>query len=79
MLDALHPASTALTEAVLAGAPLAAAWRQAVAAAEAGTAATTGMRPRLGRAAYLGERALGAPDAGASAVLVWMQALLMEE
>ena len=34
------------------------------------------MRPRLGRAAYLGERAVGVPDAGASAVLVWMRALL---
>jgi dihydroxyacetone kinase len=33
------------------------------------------MRPRLGRAAYLGDRALGAPDAGASAVLVWMRAI----
>jgi dihydroxyacetone kinase len=34
------------------------------------------MRPRLGRAAYLGDRALGHVDAGACAVLVWMRAIL---
>jgi dihydroxyacetone kinase len=72
MLDALHPAAEAF--ATEAGAP-AAAWAAAVAAAEAGTAATATMRPRLGRAAYLGDRALGQPDAGASAVLVWMRAI----
>ena len=33
------------------------------------------MRPRIGRAAYLGDRAMGAPDAGASAVMVWMNAI----
>ncbi|MFC7611777.1 DAK2 domain-containing protein [Teichococcus aestuarii] len=33
------------------------------------------MTPRLGRASYLGARALGTPDAGAAAVLVWMRAL----
>jgi dihydroxyacetone kinase len=33
------------------------------------------MHPRVGRAAYLGERAIGTPDAGAAAVLVWMRAI----
>ncbi|MDO9502802.1 dihydroxyacetone kinase family protein [Falsiroseomonas sp.] len=72
MLDALHPAAEAF--AAVPGTP-AEAWAAAVAAAEAGTAATATMRPRLGRAAYLGDRALGQPDAGASAVLVWMRAI----
>ncbi|MEJ1975755.1 MAG: dihydroxyacetone kinase family protein [Acetobacteraceae bacterium] len=75
MLDALQPAADAFTAAVHAGASPVAAWQQAVAAAEAGAAATATMRPRLGRAAYLGDRALGVPDAGASAVLVWMKAI----
>jgi dihydroxyacetone kinase len=75
MLDALKPACDAFARAVAEGKTLPASWTQAVAAAEAGTAATANMRPRLGRAAYLGERALGIPDAGASAVVVWMQAL----
>jgi dihydroxyacetone kinase len=75
MLDALQPAADAFTTAVRSGVPLRTAWARAVEAAEQGTAATASMRPRLGRAAYLGDRALGAPDAGASAVLVWMRAL----
>ena len=32
-------------------------------------------RPGRGRASYLGERAIGVPDAGAAAVVVWMKAL----
>jgi ATP-dependent dihydroxyacetone kinase len=75
MLDALIPASEALTAALHRDTPAAAAWRKAIEAAEAGTAATASMRPRLGRAAYLGDRALGHPDAGATAVLVWMKAI----
>ncbi|MBE9607230.1 dihydroxyacetone kinase subunit DhaK [Acetobacteraceae bacterium H6797] len=76
MLDALHPAAEAFVIATARGASLLEAWEEACEAAAEGTAATAGMRPRLGRAAYLGERALGVPDAGASAVLVWMKALL---
>jgi dihydroxyacetone kinase len=67
MLDALHPAA----EALAATGDLAAAAR----AAEQGAQATAGMTPRLGRASYLGARAVGAPDAGAAAVAVWMRAL----
>jgi dihydroxyacetone kinase len=66
MLDALAPAAEAL-----AGEGLAAAAE----AAERGAAATAGMTPRLGRASYLGARAVGVPDAGAAAVAVWMRAL----
>jgi dihydroxyacetone kinase len=73
MLDALEPASEAFTAAVRDGAGLAESWKRAVAAAEKGTAATASMHPRVGRAAYLGDRAIGAPDAGATAVMVWMR------
>ncbi|QTI78576.1 dihydroxyacetone kinase subunit DhaK [Roseomonas marmotae] len=75
MLDALHPAAEAFTDAIRQGRPTAESWRAALRAAEEGAAATASMRPRLGRAAYLGDRALGEPDAGASAVLVWMRAI----
>ncbi|MBK1657356.1 dihydroxyacetone kinase family protein [Paracraurococcus ruber] len=75
MLDALHPAARRLGEAVAESRPLAEAWREAVAAARQGAEATAGMRPRLGRASYLGERAMGVPDAGAVAALTWMEAL----
>lgn len=63
-------------------APAIEAWRRsgsfvdAVAAAEAGAEATADMLPSLGRASYLGSRALGVPDGGARAVAIWMRALL---
>ena len=44
-------------------------------AAREGAAATAAMHPRAGRAAYLGERALGHLDAGAVAVTVWLAAI----
>ena len=75
MLDALHPATEAFAAAVAGGKSLAEAWAACVTAAMAGTDATARMRPRLGRASYLGDRAIGVPDAGAAAVLVWLQAL----
>ncbi|MCS3806309.1 dihydroxyacetone kinase [Chromobacterium alkanivorans] len=75
MLDALSPAADAFASALDAGQDPASAWRSALEAAERGCAATVAMRPRLGRASYLGERALGVPDAGASAALVWLKAL----
>jgi ATP-dependent dihydroxyacetone kinase len=75
MLDALLPATEAFAQGVQSGLSLREAWAKAIAAAEQGAEATAKMRPRLGRAAYLGDRALGAPDAGAGAVLVWMRAV----
>ncbi|OWJ66054.1 dihydroxyacetone kinase family protein [Inquilinus limosus] len=75
MLDALHPAAEAFSAAVASGKSPAEAWGVCVAAAAAGTDATARMLPRLGRASYLGERAIGVPDAGAAAALVWLQAL----
>ncbi|WP_158741916.1 dihydroxyacetone kinase family protein [Acidisphaera sp. L21] len=75
MVDALDPAATAFTAAMMAGLGGPAAWQRAVSAAEQGAANTATMRPRLGRAAYLGDRAIGHQDAGAAAVLVWMRAI----
>jgi dihydroxyacetone kinase len=77
MLDALVPAADTLAAALGRGEPLAAAMRAAVAAAEAGAAATAAMRPRLGRASYLGERAVGVEDGGARAVAIWLRALAL--
>ncbi|WP_424134980.1 dihydroxyacetone kinase family protein [Roseomonas chloroacetimidivorans] len=75
MLDALRPAADAFSRALGAGLTPAAAWEEAVQAARAGAEATAAMRPRLGRASYLGDRALGTPDAGAAAAVVWLEAL----
>jgi ATP-dependent dihydroxyacetone kinase len=67
MLDALVPASEALSRT--------ASLQAAAAAAEAGAEATAAMAPRVGRASYLGERAMGFPDAGAVAATIWLRAL----
>jgi dihydroxyacetone kinase len=47
----------------------------AVEAAERGAKATEGMKPRLGRSSYLGDRVLGHPDPGAKAVTLWLRAV----
>ncbi len=75
MLDALRPAADAFEGAIAAGRPVAAALSAMLEAGERGAAATAGMKPRLGRAAYLGDRAAGVPDAGAAAVAIWLRAL----
>ncbi|MBM7117517.1 dihydroxyacetone kinase subunit DhaL [Archangium primigenium] len=75
MLDALHPAAEAFAHALAQGEPPALAWARALQAAREGTEATRHMTPRLGRASYLGTRALGVPDAGAEGVCVWLAAL----
>jgi DAK2 domain len=48
---------------------------KATEAAKSGCDATAKMKPRLGRASYLGGRAVGIPDAGAAAVVCWMEAI----
>ena len=67
MVDALLPA----LEAARRGEDFA----RIAAAAAAGAEATRDMFPALGRASYLGERALGTPDGGAVAVAIWLRAL----
>lgn len=75
MVDTLQPAADAFAAAILAGESTVKAWSAAIEAARAGCDATARMTPRLGRASYLGARALGIPDAGATAALVWLEAL----
>ncbi|MGV2020305.1 dihydroxyacetone kinase family protein [Agrobacterium sp. 22-223-1] len=75
MIDALHPAAETFWDKLAAGASADEAWRSASAAGIAGAEATASMRPRLGRASYLGERAIGHPDAGAVAVSIWLEAI----
>jgi ATP-dependent dihydroxyacetone kinase len=75
MVDALAPAADEFKAGLSKGLSGEAAWRQGVAAARAGRDATARMQPRFGRASYLGERAVGIPDAGATAVVCWMEAI----
>jgi dihydroxyacetone kinase len=66
MLDALIPAAEAWRRD---------GWVAVPDAARASAEATSSMRPRMGRAAYLGERAMGQPDGGAVAVAIWLAAI----
>ena len=75
MLDALIPASKSLRAAIESGEPIRTALKSAAAAATEGADATASMKPRLGRASYLGERATGIPDGGAVAVSIWLKAV----
>ena len=75
MVDALQPAADAFRTALQAGQDVATAWDACLKAAADGVTRTVTMLPRTGRASYLGERVLGTPDAGATAVQVWLEAL----
>jgi dihydroxyacetone kinase len=75
MIDALAPAAGAVSRQVRDGASLGDILEASALAAETGADATAGMPPRLGRASYLGQRALGVADGGAVAVAIWLRAL----
>jgi dihydroxyacetone kinase-like protein len=74
MVDALLPASDALTAAGGEGATLAAALRAAAGAAADGMRATTPLVARKGRASYLGERSAGHQDPGATSSWLLLEA-----
>jgi dihydroxyacetone kinase len=75
MLDALSGAIQAWRAARAEGRGGFEAFDAAAAGAAQGAAKTAEMTPKLGRASYLGERVLGHPDAGATAVAIWMDAI----
>ena len=74
MLDALYPFVKALR-----GAGESASREVLLAAvqeADRGVAATSKMKPRLGRSSYLQDRVLGHPDPGARAVAIWLSGIV---
>ena len=75
MLDALVPFAKTLATALDQGRLTADALDAAVRAAEMGAQETAGMTPRRGRSSYVGERAIGHPDAGAIAVAIWLRGI----
>jgi dihydroxyacetone kinase len=70
LLDALIPAADALESAIAQGRALREAFAEAAKAAGEGANRTKELTASKGRAAYVGERSIGAPDAGAVAVAV---------
>jgi len=74
MLDALHSFVTALKN------PGAKSPREvlfaAIEEAKRGAESTAQMKPRLGRSSYLGDRVIGHADPGATAVALWLRAVV---
>jgi dihydroxyacetone kinase-like protein len=75
VLDAMKPAAVAAERACRTGAGAAETLRQAAAAATTGAKATAEMDPVHGRAGWIGERARGRPDAGATAWATYVTGL----
>jgi len=75
MLDALVPAAAAMKETAAKGGDAIAALAAAARAAEAGKERSRQFVARFGKAATMGERSLGYPDAGALSVTLIFQAL----
>ena len=71
LLDALHPA----VQAVKNSTDIKSGLSQAAIAARAGATATAQMMPKHGRAGWIGERAKGLEDAGATVIAVAFEAL----
>jgi dihydroxyacetone kinase-like protein len=74
MMDAWLPAVDAMRGALEAGSGLTEILDRGAAAAEAGARATIAMQARKGRGSYLGERSVGHPDPGATAVHLLVKA-----
>src|SRR5208283_4139395 len=77
MLDAWIPAAEAGAVAVRRSASADQMWREILAAAEAGADATRSMVASKGRAARLGERALGQVDPGATSAVIILKAMAL--
>ena len=75
MLDAWIPAAEAAANANRRSTGAEEMWRAILAAAEAGAASTCSMVAARGRAARLGERALGHIDPGAASAVVILKAM----
>ncbi|MFC7383737.1 DAK2 domain-containing protein [Sphaerisporangium rhizosphaerae] len=75
MVDALAPATRALSGAVRAGRGAREVFDAALAAAREGAVATVPLMARKGRASYLGERSIGHEDPGAASTVLLFAAL----
>lgn len=74
IIDALLPSVQALEEAEKSNDPLTTAFKKASEAARKGAEATKNMIAKKGKASYLGEKTLGHPDPGATAIALIFQA-----
>jgi dihydroxyacetone kinase-like protein len=76
LLDSLIPATEALKQAADQGIGLEEAGKRALAAAREGREATIPMRGKVDRANWVGDRTVSNPDAGATALVISLQAVV---
>ena len=74
MLDALIPASQALNKAANEGHPLPRCMDAALDAARNGVEETTKLKSKAGRSEWMGDRTIGVKDAGAAAMVIFLEA-----
>ena len=77
ILDALDPFAKVLAEEYAGSGDLAGAWKKAADAAREGVEATKGMKAKVGRARWLGDRATGTADGGALLCSMVIDAFIM--
>jgi hypothetical protein len=78
LVDGLDAVCTSLRESLAAGHTLTDALHFAAAAASAAADRTVGMEPKVGRASWVPQRAIGHPDAGCAMLAIAMQAAAAE-
>ena len=76
IIDALHPAAAAFSEAVQQDESLQAAGEKMAAAAKAGLESVTPKRSKIGRAGWVGERTEGKVDPGCAALVILLEAVV---
>jgi len=76
VVDALHPAALAFSEAMAEGATVQEAGIRALRAAEAGRDQVTPLRSQIGRASWVGERTEGQVDPGCAAFVIVLSAIV---
>ncbi len=76
IIDALHPAAAAFSEAVQRGESLQEAGEKMVTAARAGLESVTPQRSKIGRAGWVGERTEGRVDPGCAALVILLEAVV---
>ena len=76
VVDALHPATDAFVQAIEHGHEMRRAAVAMLEAAQAGRDAAIGMRSKIGRGSWVGERSLGEPDAGTVLVVQVLETVL---
>jgi len=75
LVDVLVPFSAALSNSVDSGSTLADSWGRALNIADEAAAATSLLRPKIGRARPLAEKSLGTPDPGAISMAMILRAI----